>query len=115
MANTEYLMGLMHDTNLDYEDEKPDDQPTLKEMVDKAVGMLMKDENGFVLYVEGGRIDAAHHDNQAVRALNEVMYLDEAVEHAVNLMGDKMEETLLIVTADHAHPFTFAGNFINPF
>lgn len=30
-------------------------EPTLTEMLDKALDILTKDENGFFLFVEGGR------------------------------------------------------------
>lgn len=39
--------------------------PTLTEMTAKALEILEKNENGFVLLVEGGRIDHAHHETRA--------------------------------------------------
>ena len=61
--------------------------------------------------VEGGRIDHAHHDATANRALRETMRLDETVESVVNQLRDagQLDDTLIIVTADHAHTMSFAG------
>ena len=43
----------------------------------------------------------------AHRALTDTIALDEAVTKALSLVNT--EETLVIVTADHAHTFTLAG------
>ena len=52
-------------------------------------------------------MDHAHHANNAVRALDEVLALEEAVLAALQLTS--REETLLVVTADHSHVFTLGG------
>ena len=57
--------------------------------------------------VEGGRIDHAHHDSQAHRALDETVAMDEAVEAAMALTSQ--EDTLIVVTADHAHTMSISG------
>lgn len=71
--------------------------------------MLMKDDNGFFLMVEGALIDWSHHDTQAVRAISETVAMDRAVEKAMELLGDQLDETLIIVTADHSHTMTVNG------
>lgn len=58
--DTDYLMGLFEQGdcryNLDIASENiAHKEPTLTEMVDKAIDILNKDENGFFLFVEGGR------------------------------------------------------------
>jgi alkaline phosphatase len=68
---TDYLMGLSESDhcmyNLDIFNNKLEYQePSLTEMTVKAIKMLQKEENGFFLFVEGGRIDTAHHGNYAV-------------------------------------------------
>ena len=45
--------------------KKSSDQPSLVNMTVIAINMLSKNPNGFVLMVEGGRIDHAHHENYA--------------------------------------------------
>lgn len=39
------------------------DEPSLAEMTLAAIEVLRKNQNGYVLFVEGGRIDHAHHQN----------------------------------------------------
>jgi alkaline phosphatase len=58
------------------------------------------------MLVEGGRIDHAHHANNAWRALTDAVAFARAVEAADALTG---EDTLIIVTADHGHALTFNG------
>lgn len=49
----------------------------------------------------------AHHHNWAKLALRELSELEEAI--SVALQEVKLEETLVIVTADHSHAFTMNG------
>ena len=49
----------------------------------------------------------AHHNGQAVRALNEGVALDDAVSAALERVD--LEDTLVIVTADHGHTMTIGG------
>ena len=60
-----------------------------------------------LLIIAGGRIDHAHHDTNGHRALTEVLSLSDAVNMASDLTS--AEDTLIVVTADHDHPFTMAG------
>ena len=57
--------------------------------------------------VEGGRIDQAHHENWAQRALNETVNLSHAIDKAVSMVN--LSETLIMVTADHSHSMVFSG------
>ena len=43
------------------EASEPTGEPSLAEMTEVAIKMLQKNENGFFLMVEGGKIDVAHH------------------------------------------------------
>lgn len=107
----DYLMGLFADTHMSYEqvrDTSEGGEPSLADMTERAIRVLRrKDSNGFVLMVEGGRIDHAHHQNHAHLALREVVELDRAVERALGMVD--LEDTLVIVTADHSHAMTFNG------
>ena len=51
------------------------------------------------ILISGGRIDHAHHFNNAYLALSETVALDDAVRVAMEMTGD---DTLLVVTADHS-------------
>ena len=55
----------------------------------------------------GGRIDHAHHENRAYHALTDTLALQDAVEMAINKTN--IEDTLIVVTADHSHAFSMAG------
>ena len=48
-----------------------------------------KHPKGFLLHVEGGRIDHAHHAGNAIRALTETIALTEAVRTALQATGER--------------------------
>lgn len=108
---TEYLMGLFESDhcryNLDIQKEELKEEPTLTEMVQAAIRVLKKNENGFFLFVEGGRIDTAHHDAFVQHALEETAEMARAVEQAIILTNSS--ETLIVVSADHGHTLTYNG------
>lgn len=105
---TNYLMGLFASDHLDYNLEADHNkQPTLAEMTEAAIKVLSKNENGFFLFVEGGRIDHAHHSTQSRKALDETIQLAEAVRVATELTHTK--DTLIVTTSDHSHTMTIAG------
>ncbi|XP_066942678.1 alkaline phosphatase-like [Macrobrachium rosenbergii] len=109
--HTDFLLGLFGYTHLDFEADRnhgPEGDPSLSEMTKKAIEVLRKNSEGFFLMVEAGRIDHAHHHNNARRALEEVDALDEAVLTALNLTDAK--DTLVVLTADHSHVFTIGGH-----
>lgn len=60
-----------------------------------------------MMYSAGGRIDHAHHYNNAYRALDETLALEEAVRAVMKEVD--LSETLLVVTADHSHVLTLGG------
>jgi alkaline phosphatase len=64
-------------------------------------------EEGFFLMVEGGRIDHGHHDGRAGYALLETVEFARAVEIALAKVD--LDETLILVTADHSHVLTIGG------
>ncbi|XP_059142191.1 alkaline phosphatase-like [Physella acuta] len=105
---TDYLFGLFTSSHMTYELERnPTEEPSLTEMVDKAIRILRKNPKGYFLLIEGGRIDHAHHDNYGKRALEETYELDNAVKKVGQMVS--IQDTLTIVTADHSHAFGIAG------
>ncbi|XP_035901909.1 alkaline phosphatase-like [Anopheles stephensi] len=85
-------------------------EPSLEEMTLKALEILQRNDRGYVLLVEGGRIDHAHHDNLAKLALDETVELHRAVERTVQQLGDAgFADTLVLATADHSHTLTIGG------
>ncbi len=87
-------------------------QPSLSEMTLKAISMLSQNSNGYFLMVEGGRIDHALHGINAKRALSDTIAFDDAIKAAIDKIKEtdpKLENTLIIVTADHDHTMAFNG------
>lgn len=92
-----------------YVEEEAKFKPTLTEMVEKALDILESahDDKGYLLFVEGGRIDHGHHYGMAKKALSETVELEKAVEVARRRTSE--DNTLIVVTADHSHSFTVSG------
>lgn len=106
---TIYLLGLFESEHMQYNiDADPTTEPTLAEMTVAAIKMLEKEKNGYFLFVEGGRIDHAHHDTKAHKALDETVQFAEAVKKATE-MANVNKNTLIIVTSDHSHTMSLSG------
>ncbi|MEW6362345.1 MAG: alkaline phosphatase [Acidobacteriota bacterium] len=109
-SDTRKLFGLFEPSHLKFEFDRKGDksgEPSLSEMTAKAIDILSRNKKGFFLMVEGGRIDMAHHDGNAFRALTETIEFSNAVKTALSKVN--LDETLIIVTADHSHTFTIGG------
>lgn len=81
--------GIFANGHMKYDDQRdkgPNGSPSLTNMTEKAVKILSKNKNGFLLVVEGGMIDQAHHRGNARRALSEVSAMDEAVKRTMELL-----------------------------
>ncbi len=76
--------------------------PTLAQMTEKAIDLLSRNEKGFFLQVEGASIDKQDHAANPCGQIGETVDLDEAVQKALEF-ARKDGNTLVIVTADHAH------------
>jgi alkaline phosphatase len=102
------VFGLFGADHLPFEqDRDPGKQPSLAELTARALDFLSRDRDGFVLLVEAGRIDHAHHVDKAYRALLATVELARAVE--VVLERTDPEDTLVVVTSDHGHTLTISG------
>lgn len=107
---TPRVLGLFEPSHMRYEADRLKDtggEPSLSEMTVKAIDMLSQNPNGFFLMVEGGRIDHAHHDANAYRALEDMNAFDAAIQAATERVD--LADTLVIVTADHSHTLTING------
>jgi alkaline phosphatase len=69
-------------------------------MTSKALATLDSDPDGFILMVEGARVDHAEHGNSITNALADLMAFDDAVAEAMAYQWDR-DDVLVIVTADH--------------
>lgn len=108
--NTRHLLGLFEPSHMQYEQDRKNDaagEPSLAEMTDKSLRILKNIDKPFFMMVEAGRIDHGHHDGIAHKALWDTIALSDAVKVAVENVN--LNETLIIVTADHSHTFNMAG------
>jgi alkaline phosphatase len=103
-------LGLFARDHLQFEHDRPriaPSEPSLADLTRAAIMRLSRDPDGFVLVIEGGRIDHAHHFGNAYRALTDTIALSDAVRVALQLVD--LDDTLVVVSADHSHVLTFAG------
>ncbi len=116
-SNTDKLLGLFQLSNMNVAKDKIDkrrhggttnvvddygfpDQPMLDEMTEKALQVVERNPQGFVLMIEGGSIDKQAHLMDSDRWILDTIEFDRAIdrcrEYALN-----HPDTLVIVTADH--------------
>ena len=100
---TDKLLGLFESSHMQYEverrsSESPD--PSLAQMTGKAISILSKNQKGFFLMIEGGRIDHAGHERNLSKNIAETLAFDDAVKEALDFAAQD-NHTLVIVTADH--------------
>ena len=88
------------------------DQPYLWDMTSKAIETLDKNPNGFFLMVEAGMIDKFEHPLDWQRGVWDVLELDKTVALAKQYQATH-PDTLVLVTADHAHSLSVFGGYDN--
>lgn len=108
------ILGLFERDHMQYETDRVaqgNDEPSLTEMTRFALEHFLKFNQGFFLLVEGGRIDHGHHETRPRYALDEFVQFDDTIGMTKRFLKDKnlLNETLLVVTADHSHVFTFGA------
>ncbi|KIX09312.1 uncharacterized protein Z518_00391 [Rhinocladiella mackenziei CBS 650.93] len=107
--------------NLDIPETAPDgskasatDQPGLKEMTLKALEVLhtRHPDNGFFIMSEAASIDKQMHTLDYDRALGELLELDDTIKASINYLASigELDDTLVLVTADHGHGFDVFGS-----
>lgn len=109
-SETDHLLALFDRSHMEYNADRENDvsnEPSLTDMTDKAIEILEKNDKGYFLMVEAGRVDHGHHAGNAYRALTDTIEFSKAVKLAMEKTN--AQDTLIIVTADHSHVFTIAG------
>jgi alkaline phosphatase len=114
-ANTQRLLGLFTLSNMNVALDKIagrrgnravvndygfPDQPMLDEMTDKALQVLSRNPNGFVLMVEAASIDKQAHNMDTERWILETIEFDRAIDRC-RRFAQLNPDTLVIITADH--------------
>lgn len=105
------LLGVFASSHMAFEIDRPAEQPDLETMTRAALDRLSRHSDGFVLQVEGGRVDHAGHSNDAAGIIADQLAFDRALGAALEFALER-EDTLLIATSDHgnANPgLTFYG------
>ncbi len=114
--NNKPIMGVFNEGGLPYALDRENDPllkertPSLAEMTKIAINHLSKNKNGFVMQIEGGKVDWAAHSNDAPALLYDQVAFDEAIKVAIDF-ASKRKDTLVIITTDHgnANPGLFYG------
>jgi alkaline phosphatase len=109
-ANAPSVLGLFNYDHLQFDHDRRANgaiEPSLADMTRAAIAHLSRGGNGYVLMVEGAKIDMASHEGNAFRALDETIAFSDAVRAAAE--ATSTDDTLILVTADHAHTLTFVG------
>lgn len=99
-ADGEKLIGFFSNTHIPYNLDRDEAVPTLKEQFEAAVKVLEKNDEGFVIMIEGGRIDHAGHANDLHSVVQEMLEFDEVFQAAIEY-AQKQGDTSVIATADH--------------
>jgi alkaline phosphatase len=100
-------LGLFAHSHMAYAYQRPKQQPSLQQMTQVALQRLATNEEGYAMVIEAGRIDHGHHEGRAYKALTETQELHETVAWLLTQVN--LEETLIVVTADHSHTLTLSG------
>lgn len=109
-ATTSNVFALFNESHMQYEADRKNDiagEPSIAEMTEKAIDVLSRNDKGYFLTVESGRIDHGHHAGNAYNALHDTIAFSDAIAKAMAMTDPS--DTLIIVTADHSHVFTIAG------
>lgn len=108
LRKCDHVLGLFASSHLPYNlDANPAQDPSLSELTEIAIKQLSHHKKGYFLFVEGGRIDHAHHETRAVKALDETVQFSKAIQTALDLT--QRDDTLIIVSADHSHTMSMNG------
>lgn len=75
-------------------------EPSLAEMVEKAIEILSQDPDGFLLMVEGSQVDWAGHNNDPIYMVTDFIAFDDAVKAAVDF-AEEDGRTTVMAYPDH--------------
>ena len=107
-ARADRLLGLFASGHIPYEIDRINDSvlservPSLAEMTRAGLDVLRRRTSGFILQVEGARVDHAAHANDASAILFDQIAFDDAIQVAVEFAAEE-PDTLVIITTDHGN------------
>lgn len=89
-------------SSIPYALDKKDGDLSLLQITESAIDFLTrKNDNGFFLMVESGKIDWACHANDGATVITEIIDFNKSIKLAYEFYKKHPDETLIIVTADH--------------
>ncbi|WP_151733840.1 alkaline phosphatase ['Paenibacillus yunnanensis' Narsing Rao et al. 2020] len=99
-SKNDKVLGLFGSSHVAYVPDRTAEIPSLSQMTAKALNILSADKDGFVMMIEGGRIDHAGHANDLPTLVQEALDFDAAFKTAIEF-AKKDGNTSVVVTADH--------------
>lgn len=102
------LAGLFYDVHMPFEidrvntPELANSLPTLAEMTEVALNRLSRNSNGFILQVEGGRVDHGAHGNDLGGLIYDQIGFDDTIGVVLKFQEEN-PDTLVIITTDHGN------------
>ena len=102
------LLGVFYDSHVPYTldhintKEYRETIPTLAEMTQIALNRLSHNRNGFIMQIEGGRVDHAAHGNDVGGLIYDQIAFDDAIGVVVEF-AEEHPDTLVIITTDHGN------------
>lgn len=88
-------------SSLPFAIDRKENDLTLTQITESAIEHLNKDNKGFFVMIEGGKIDWSSHSNDAATTFMEVTDMDQAIKKAYDFYLAHPDSTLIVVTADH--------------
>ncbi|MDO5037173.1 MAG: alkaline phosphatase [Tissierellia bacterium] len=110
VSREERIWGIFAQEDMNHHLDRGPEEPSLRDMTQKALEVLSKNDRGFFLLVEGSEIDWAAHANDPVGLATDILAFDEAVALALDFAKGH-EDTLLIVAPDHGTGGFSMGNW----
>lgn len=108
ISKVSHIMGFFQSQHMDYyHTSNKQKQPTLEEMTEISLKFLSKNQKGYFIFIEGGKIDSANHANMVGLSIDETLEMEKAIQKARDITDPN--ETLIVVSSDHSHPLSIAG------
>ncbi len=102
---TKKVWGMFANNNMVHEIDRKKlspHEPSLREMVERAILILNNNPKGFFLMVEGSQIDWASHNNDPVGLVTDFMAFDSVVQAVLHFAkSEKGKGTMVLVVSDH--------------
>jgi alkaline phosphatase len=102
------FFGTFFDSHLPYvldQQSTPEQQeqvPRLPEMTEAALERLDRNQNGFLLQIEGGRVDHGAHNADTGGLLYDQVEFDDTIGTVLDF-AENRDDTLVIITTDHGN------------